>query len=199
MADSGTPEIAAPLGDVVTERLQLARVARDDAWLLAPVFAQPAVWEFPFGRGMTPEWTVGFVARAVDHWERFGFGLWVVRTLSEAEVIGYLGLSMPSFLPELIEAERMPAVEVGWRLHPAHWGRGYATEGALAALHGAFETLRLSEVCSAPQTDNPASARVAQRLGMQHERTATLAATDARGAVDVALYWMTRAQWLTRG
>jgi RimJ/RimL family protein N-acetyltransferase len=192
------PAIAAPLADVVTERLRLARIAAGDASLLAPVFAQRAVWEFPYGRGMSAAWTEAFVARAREHWQRFGFGLWAVRTLAGHDLIGYLGLSMPSFLSELVAAERMPAVEVGWRLHPDHWGNGYAIEGAVAALRGAFETLRLGEVCSAPQSINPRSARVAQRIGMRYERTATLVATDAREAVDVDLYWITRRQWLAR-
>lgn len=187
--------IAASLADVVTERLQLARIAPDDAGLLTPVFAERAVWEFPFGRGMSADWTAEFVDQSIAHWDRFGFGLWVARTLADQKVIGYLGLSMPSFLAELIPAERMPAVEVGWRLHPDHWGNGYATEGAQAALRGAFETLQLNEVCSARQSINPPSARVAQRIGMEYERTATLAGTDARGAMDVDLYWITRTQW----
>lgn len=196
VAQPRSPGIAAPLADVTTERLLLARITPDDAGLLAPVFAQPAVWEFPYGRGMDADWTKTFVGRAIEHWDRSGFGLWVARTRSDQEVIGYLGLSMPSFLSELVGAARMPAVEVGWRLHPDHWGNGYATEGASAALCGAFETLQLSEVCSAPQSVNRPSARVAQRLGMQYERSATLAATDARGAVDVDLYWITRTQWM---
>jgi 3-dehydroquinate dehydratase/shikimate dehydrogenase len=196
MPDS--PRIATPLGDVKTERLRLDRVAPEDANDLAPVFAERAVWEFPYGRGMDSEWTAGFVNRAISHWESFGFGLWVARTLARDEVIGYLGLSMPTFLSELIPAQRMPAVEIGWRLGADHWGRGYATEGAEAALHGAFETLELSEVCSAPQSVNPRSARVAERIGMQHERTDTLAATETRGAVDVDLYWITRRQWVAR-
>jgi RimJ/RimL family protein N-acetyltransferase len=191
-----SPRITAPLGDVVTGRLRLARVVPADADVLAPVFAERAVWEFPFGRGMDAEWTAGFVTRAIDHWEQFGFGVWVVRTPTDQEVIGYLGLSMPAFLSELIPANRMPAVEVGWRLHPDYWGKGYATEGANAALRGAFETLQLGEVCSAPQSINPPSAYVAQRIGMQYERTATLVATDVRSAVDVDLYWITRQYWL---
>ncbi|WP_249011269.1 GNAT family N-acetyltransferase [Conexibacter sp. DBS9H8] len=145
---------------------------------------------------MDAAWTAGFVARAIEHWDRFGFGLWVVRTIEQQEVIGYLGLSMPSFLPDLIPADRMPAVEIGWRLHPDHWGKGYATEGAVAALHGAFERLGLNEVCSVPQSTNTASARVAQRIGMKLERTATLPGTEARGPVDVDVYWITRTEWL---
>lgn len=191
-------DIAAPLGDVITERLSLARIVADDADALAPVFAERAVWEFPYGRGMSGEWTAQFVASAVEHWDRFGFGLWVVRTSDDGQTIGYLGLSMPAFLSELVGADRMPAVEIGWRLHPAHWGRGYATEGATAALREAFETLELGEVCSAPQTINPPSGRVARRIGMRYERTVTLAATEAREAVDVDVHWITRQEWSSR-
>jgi RimJ/RimL family protein N-acetyltransferase len=198
MMESASPAIAAPLGDVVTERLRLTRFRAGDDAALAPVFADPAVWEFPYGRGMSAEWTTAFVARAIEHWDRFGFGLWVARRLSDPRAIGYLGLSMPGFLSELIPAERMPAVEVGWRLHPEHWGSGYATEGAVAALHEAFTTLRLREVCSVPQSINSPSTAVARRVGMHHERTATLAATDARDAVEVDLYWITREHWLAR-
>jgi len=141
---------------------------------------------------MDEQWTAGFVDRAVDHWQQHGFGLWIARTLSNDETIGYLGLSMPPFLAEILPPARMPAVEIGWRLHPDHWGNGYATEGAHAALREAFETLQLREICSAPQSNNPRSARVAQRIGMHHERTVTLAPTTAREAVDVDLYWIAR-------
>ena len=185
-------------GPVTTERLQLDPMAVSDAARLIPVFAEPAVWQYPFGRGMDAAWTHAFTARAADHWERSGFGLWIARTLADGGVIGYLGLSMPSFLPELVPAERMPAVEVGWRLHPEHWGYGYATEGARAALREAFDTLGLAEVCSAPQSINRPSVRVAERIGMAYERTATLAATADRGAVEVDLHWITRAQWRER-
>jgi RimJ/RimL family protein N-acetyltransferase len=122
----------------------------------------------------------------------------VARMTAQPTPIGYLGLSMPSFLADVVPPARMPAVEVGWRLHPAHWGRGLAGEGANAALRGAFETLALDEVCSVPQTTNPASSRVAERIGMRRERTATLAPTEARGAVDVDVYWINRREWLGR-
>jgi RimJ/RimL family protein N-acetyltransferase len=100
---------------------------------------------------------------------------------------------VPVFLPEVL-----PAVEVGWRFDPDVRGRGYATEGATAALDEAFATLGLDEVCSLPQSDNPPSMRVAERLGVRAGRTLTLPATDRRGAVEAVLFSVTAAEWRDR-
>jgi RimJ/RimL family protein N-acetyltransferase len=108
-------------------------------------------------------------------------------------VIGYVGLSVPTFLPEIL-----PAVEVGWRLDPGAWGRGFATEGASAALEQAFTTLGLQQVCSIPETENIASIRVEERLGMQLERNVVLPATVRRGKVEALLYVMMADDWSTR-
>ena len=56
-------------------------------------------------------------------------------------------------------------------------------------------TLGLKEVCSAPQTANPRSWRVCDRLSMRFQRVVTLAPTPRRGAVDVNLYWVTKDEW----
>jgi RimJ/RimL family protein N-acetyltransferase len=50
-------------------------------------------------------------------------------------------------------------------------------------------------VCSVPQTINPRSARVAQRIGMQYERSALLGPTETREGVEIDLYWITRQEW----
>ena len=58
---------------------------------------------------------------------------------------------------------------IGWSLHPAHWGNGYATEGARAALRYAFRQLNAHRVTAYCHADNAASRRVMDRLGMQCE------------------------------
>ena len=59
--------------------------------------------------------------------------------------------------------------EIGYVLHPAHSGQGYATEAAHRLLHLAFDELGLHRVVARIDADNPSSARLATRLGMRQE------------------------------
>jgi RimJ/RimL family protein N-acetyltransferase len=127
----------------------------------------------------------------MDAWDSCGFGLWLAIERATSRTIGYVGISVPTFLPEVL-----PAVEIGWRLDPAAWGMGYASEGARAALDESFTTLALEEVCSVPQVGNPKSSRVCERLGMRLERIVSIPANARRGEVQGLLYKMTRAEWL---
>lgn len=189
----GLPLLHAPLPDVTTARLVLRRPAPEDLDELTVVFAKPEVWRFPYGRGFTRAETEAFLLAQLDHWDTCAAGCWIAQLRESGQVLGYLGLSVPTFLPAVL-----PTLEVGWRLDPDAWGRGYATEGAAAALDEAFSTLGLDEVCSLPQTDNVASVRVAERLGMRHEHDVELPATDRRGAVTAAVFRTTAREWTAR-
>src|SRR5262249_22469352 len=74
-----------------------------------------------------------------------------------------IGLARPSF-----DAHFTPAVEVGWRLAFDYWGKGYATEGAKAALAYGFGTLNLEEIVSITSVQNERSRHVMEKIGMQH-------------------------------
>jgi RimJ/RimL family protein N-acetyltransferase len=184
------PPIVAPLGEVTTERLTLCRFDRDALDELALLFERPEVWEFPYGRGLTRAETAVFLDAQIRHWDEFGFGCWMAREREDEYLIGYVGLSVPTFLPEIL-----PAVEVGWRLAPTSWGFGYATEGATAALDEAFSTLELSSVCSLPQADNSRSVRVAERLNMRLVRQVGIPANQRRSEVVARHYEISRGEW----
>lgn len=173
-----------------TERLLLRRFDPDDVDELAVVFAKAEVWQFPYGRGLDREETAAFVDSTISEWDQSGFGLWAAVELGSGRLTGFVGLSVPHFLPEVL-----PAVEVGWRLDPGVWGRGFATEGARAALTEAFTTLGLAEVYAIPETTNASSVRLAERLGMGLARSVTIPANERRGALDALLYRITREEW----
>jgi len=93
-----------------------------------------------------------------------GWGFWAVSVPGVTDFIGFIGLSAPSF-----NAHFTPAVEVGWRLAYDYWGRGYATEGAKAAIKYGFEKLGLEEIVSFTAEQNHRSISVMKRIGMHHD------------------------------
>ena len=190
---SSCPQLAAPLVDVVTERLVLRRFQHGDDELLAAAFAKQEFWQFPYGRGFTRAETEAFVAEQVAEWETYGLGSWIAIDRAGGRAAGYVGISIPHFLPD-----ELPAVEVGWRFDPDFWGLGLASEGAGAALDQAFGPLGLQQVCSAPQSGNPRSVKVCERLGMEFSRHVTAQGNAKRGPVEASLYWITREQWARR-
>ncbi len=153
---------------VDTERLRLRPWRADDLDPLAALFVLPEVSRYPFGRGLTRDETQRFLDRHLGHWETHGWGSWAVEPRGERQLIGYAGLSSVTWLPEV-----MPAVEVGWRLHPAWWGRGLATEGGRASLAYGFDDVGLDRIVSIFIAENAASGRVMAKLGMRQVLTTT--------------------------
>jgi len=148
---------------VQTERLLLRPPEPEDIDAMAAIWADPEVMRH-IGEGQTRDraGSEALLGRFQRHWEEHGFGLWVIVPLGEEKPVGWAGLSIPSFLPAVL-----PAVEVGWLLARPAWGRGYATEGALAARDWGFGELALDRLISLIYTENTASAAVARRLGME--------------------------------
>ena len=93
--------------------------------------------------------------------ESDAFGLWAVEVVGAAPFIGYVGLCEARFA-----APFTPAIEIGWRLDRRQWGRGYATEAAIAARDYAFEALGLEALVSFTVPANERSRRVMERIGM---------------------------------
>ena len=90
-----------------------------------------------------------------------GWGMWALEVPGVHAFAGFVGLNLPDY-----EAPWMPAVEIGWRLPPAAWHQGYATEGAIAALDFAFTHLELPQVVALSVPTNGLSHSVMERIGM---------------------------------
>lgn len=125
--------------------------------------ADPRVTEF-LPTPLSREASDAFVARVEAHFETHGFGLWAVEIPGVTPFAGYVGLAKPPF-----RAPLTPCVEIGWRLSPDTWGKGYATEGARAVLAHGFGTLGLEEILSWTVPANMRSRRVMEKLGMTHD------------------------------
>jgi RimJ/RimL family protein N-acetyltransferase len=153
-----------------TERLQLRGWRDDDLDAYAALCADPEVmrWLGASGAPMTRAESAEQLAAFRRHWDDHGFGLWCVTAKLDDTCLGFVGLAVPTFLPEIL-----PAVEIGWRLARPAWGHGYATEAARAVVNYAFETADLERIVSVTRPPNRGSWNIMEKLGMTLERTTT--------------------------
>ncbi len=151
------------LRELHTPRLKLRRWVPNDREAFAAVNADPRVVEF-LPNALTRDESDAVADRIAAHFEQHGFGLWAVELPGVAPFIGFIGLSTPRF-----DAPFTPCIEIGWRLAADFWNRGYATEGARAALAFGWNALKLNEIVSLTVPANQRSRRVMEKLGMTHD------------------------------
>lgn len=151
-------------GELRTERLILRQWRRSDLEPFAALNADPevmALFPAPLGR----EESDSFVAKAHSVFATYGFGPWAVEVIGGEALVGYVGVQ-----PVTFDAGFEGHMEIGWRLARAHWGQGYATEAARAALVQCLGPGGLDQVVSFTYRGNLRSRAVMERLGMRHHR-----------------------------
>ena len=151
--------------EITTARLLLRRWRPDDLDPYAAICADPEVMRFiRNGQLMSRAECAEAITGYEQAWERQGFGRFAVEHAATGRFIGFVALSIPDWLPEV-----MPAVEIGWRLARDMWGQGLATEGARAVLKWGFEEAGLERIISIVQVGNASSERITAKLGMTFE------------------------------
>ena len=143
--------------ELTTDRLLLRGFRPEDFEPYAKMMADPDVSRYlmdgrPISRGEA--WRQ--LAMFAGHWVLRGYGLWAVEERATGEFLGRIGCLNP---------EGFPAFEIAYTLGRWAWGKGYAREGAAAALRYARETLHRTDITSIIRPANVASIRVALSLG----------------------------------
>lgn len=179
----GTP--AAPT--LATERLILRGWRPGDFAPYAAMLADEETARFitARGRGLTEAEAWSETAWLLGHWQRLGYGMFVVEERATGAFLGRVGPLHPPW---------WPALEIAWSLAPAARGKGYATEAARAAIDWSFGTLGLDRLVSIIDPRNAASQAVAERLG---ERRTGEQFTPFRDPCDI--WEIRRAHWPPAG
>jgi RimJ/RimL family protein N-acetyltransferase len=146
-----------------TERLLLRPWRAEDREPFAALNADAAVMEY-FPATLTRAESDARAERFGSDIQRLGYGFWAVEIPGETPFIGFIGLDATDE-----EMPFSPAIEIGWRLARAYWGRGLAGEGARAALAFGLEELALEQILALTAAGNVRSRRVMERLGMQRD------------------------------
>jgi [ribosomal protein S5]-alanine N-acetyltransferase len=121
----------------------------------------PTLWPFPYPP--TASDVHDGVLRQLSLWNRYGFGLWLLRDRATGEFVGRGGL-------EYTDAPGRLSVELAWAIVPERWGQGLATELARAAVRTGFEELDVSELVALTLPHNAASRRVMEKVGLTYAR-----------------------------
>lgn len=177
---------------IETPRLFLRPWRDSDLPAFAAMNADERVMEF-FPKRLERAESDAVAAAIRQRMEQRGFGFWAVEAPGLADFIGFVGLSVPMF-----ESHFTPCVEIGWRLAFAHWGHGYATEAARAALAFGFERLGLEEIVSFTVPKNAPSRHVMEKLGMTRDEADDFEHPQLPQGHPIrrhVLYRLSRAQW----
>ena len=117
-------------------------------------------------------------------WHMTGIAMFSVIEKSSGQWVGRLGPWFP---------EGWPEHEVGWGIAPEHWGKGYASEGAAAAMDYAFDVLGWESLIHCIDEANLASQGVAKKLGSAYLRRVQMPVPYDQMPVDA--WGQTREQW----
>jgi RimJ/RimL family protein N-acetyltransferase len=155
----GVPPMATD--ELQTERLLLRQWRPGDWAALHRTYGDPEVMRW-HGRpdALTMEETAYAIGRMSAQWDERGFGMWAVEERDGGELVGRIGLL---YHPDSPAGD--DRVEIAWSLQQDRWGRGYATEGALAARDWAFVRLDIPRLISITIPENRRSWHVMEKLG----------------------------------
>ena len=149
-----------------TDRLLVREYVEEDAEAFFKLNTDPEVLRF------VPDKALLKVDQArqllIDHpiadYRKHGFGRGACILKETGEQIGFAGLK---YLEELGE------VDVAYRLLPAYWGQGLATEAAFTSVRYGFADLGLKRIIGLVLPENIGSVRVLEKTGLGYVETVT--------------------------
>jgi len=179
-----------------TERIVLRRFTEADAEPLAALYGDPRVMRFitlqpPSLATVESEILPGYLREYRELAD--GLGSFAAIEKATGQMAGRFSLRPAN------SYGLTGGTELGYRLYPACWGRGLATEGARALIASAFERLRLDRVVATTMADNTGSWRVLEKCGLRRVRTfyypdAELMPGGEHGDL---VYELTRSDWVS--
>ncbi len=151
---------------LTTARLTIRPLRLDDLDAFAAIFADAETMAAS-RRTYSREESRGWIERSLMRYERDGFALFAVVRTVDGRYVGDCG-------PSVQAVDGVDEVEIGWHIRRDLWGRGYATEAALALRDWAFDDRGLGRLTAFVEPSNVPSCRVAEKIGMRVERDAVV-------------------------
>ena len=170
---------------IESERLLFRKFTLDDLPNLIEQRSDPEVNKYLGGTKLqNPEALGKRIRFYMSCYETHGFGMCAMLWKPSGEMIGSAGIQPLDGTDE---------IEVGYSMIRDYWGMGIGTEAARAWLNFGFQNAGLDRIVAVAHTDNWASRRIMEKLGMSYEKT-----EDHYGA-ECAFYAISKAAFLNGG
>ena len=169
------------ISELKTDRLYAHPLGSEDIEALEAMHSNPSIMA-TLGGVRSPGVTREYVEKNKTHWEADGFGLWAFYDKESEAFVGRGGLRK-------VTVDGEPSVELTYALHTDYWGKGLATEIALASVEVAFDELHLPEVVAFTLPGNAASQGVIAKAGFRKQ------GTIEHGGEEHLLWHLTRDNW----
>jgi [ribosomal protein S5]-alanine N-acetyltransferase len=148
---------------IETDRLVLREFNQSDLSELSQILSDTEVMKFSTRGCLSTAQTQKRIDDFIKSYNQFGFGMWAVILKETHELVGYCGLAIDCI-------DDLDELEIGYRLATKFWGKGFATEAALACIQYGFENFNFLYILAGVQRQNTASVRVIEKLGMTFDR-----------------------------
>lgn len=171
-----------------SERLKFRLMDSQDAQALWQLDQDPQVMKYLNGGKPTSMEQVNsvFIPRMEKYRDdKLGWGIWQVSDKVTDEYLGWVLIRPMAFFTE---SPNFKDLELGWRFFQSTWGKGYATEAAIAIKDAVAVHADVTHVSALAVADNLASVGVMKKMGMSFVRA--YLHTDPIGDFDAVHYQM---------
>jgi RimJ/RimL family protein N-acetyltransferase len=147
-----------------TDRLILREFQLSDAEAFFAMDCNPKVHQYLWNKPVQKmDETIEIIEFIKKQYIENGIGRFAMISKNTNEFIGWAGLK---FNTEEVN-NKVDFYDIGYRLDEKFWGKGYASEASFAWLNYAFETMKIKTLEAATHSENAASNKILQKIGMQ--------------------------------
>lgn len=143
-----------------SDRLILHRPQPGDFERYYEIHSDPETNLFNPSGPMNLEKAKATFAEMITHWDEHGFGSWTIKTKDTGTIIGFGGLSYRMYVDEL-------KLNLGYRFDKNFWGKGYATELSIYAIHFGFTELQVEQIFAVVRPKHEVSIKVLEKCKME--------------------------------
>ncbi len=166
-----------------TNRLVLKEFSIDDIDGFFELNNDPVVLKYTGDKAFVNKTEVAEFISKYDQYEKYGFGRWSVYLKDTNQYVGFTGLR---------HSKESKDIDIGFRINRKYWGKGFATESAMASLNVAFHQYNVEQVTARAMKDNVASHTVIKKLAMKYHSE-----FEETGKLWIK-YTLSQADWLSK-